>query len=221
MRNYSDKEVKQLNGFKKIMAFIMSFVLILSLSTEIIFAANSDDKEYNVQTVETVINDSDYTKYKSDKNYEKATEEIKINAENCISDGIWVENNKSYTLTKDNFIEFSVDIPKDSAYNLALSLAPLDDITQEYKFSLKIDGEFPFSACDELTISALWEDEGEIRTLTNGDQVSPLQKHKEGFSVSEIKDSEGLELYPYEFMLSKGKHKIKIEAAAKDLAIDS
>lgn len=195
-----------MNRFKKIIAFIMLFVLILSFCTEVLYALPTDD----AKTAKTAVYSSEYQKYKSYSNFEKATEKIELMA----------EDGKACNLTKGSAVEFSVNIPEDRAYNIALSFAPMDDITENYKFSLKIDGKFPFSDCEELILSALWEDEGEIRTLTNGDQVSPLQQHKEGFYLQKITDEEGIELYPYEFMLSKGNHTVRIEATGKDFSLE-
>ncbi len=208
--NYSDKEVKQLNRFKKIIAFIMLFVLILSFSTEVLYALPVEDKENSTETIQTEVYNSEYEKYMSQNNYGKATEEIEL----------MVEGGNAFKLTKGNTVDLAVDIPKNGAYNITLSFAPLDEITEDYKFSLKIDGVSPFSDCEELVLRALWEDEGEIRTLTNGDQVSPLQKHKDGFYIQKITDEEGIEIYPYEFMLSEGNHTISIENTGKDFLLE-
>ena len=208
-----------MNRFKKITAIIMLFVLILSFSTEVLYALPSKGTENSTTAVQDIVYNSEYQKYKL-KNYAKATQKFEFNVENCVSDGALTKDGKSCRLTKGNAVEFSVNVPQNAAYNIALSFAPLDDITENYKFSLKIDGKSPFSDCEELILRALWEDDGPIRTLNNGDQVSPLQKHKEGFSLQKITDEDGIELYPYEFMLSKGDHVITIESLGKDFLLD-
>ena len=206
--------------FIKFTAFIMLLVLILSLSTEILYAASIKDEDSDYSSIGKVDYNNDYQIYKSDNSFEKAIEVIVLDLDACISSGGIIENGMAYKLTKGSSVEFSVNIPENRAYNIALSFSPLDDITEEYEFSLEIDGAVPFSACDELILKALWEDEGEIRTLTNGDQVSPLKKHKEDFYIQKISDKEGIELYPYEFMLSQGSHIIKIEAISKDFLLE-
>ena len=208
--NHSDKEVKQLNRFKKIIAFIMLFVLILSFSTEILFAQTVENAENKNSSIIRSGNNSDYQNYKSDKDFEKSTESIELGT----------EKGEAYKLKKGDAVEFSVNIPEDGAYNIALSFAPLNDVAENFEFSLKIDGEVPFFECKELMLRALWEDDGEIRTLTSGDQISPLQTQKTGFTVQTITDAEGIEIYPYEFMLSKGNHIIRIEALGKEFSLD-
>lgn len=208
-----------MNRLKKITAFMMIFVLILSLSTEILYNATDNDDGGN-HSGNTEEYNSDYQIYKSDKDFLKATEVIELTSENLVSSADIEKNAKGFKLAKGNTAKFSFNIPENGAYNIALSFAPLDDITENYEISLKIDGKFPFSACEELVLSSLWEDEGEIRTLTNGDQVNPLQKHKSGFALQKLVDSEGIELYPYEFMLSKGKHTVNIENQGKDFLLE-
>ncbi len=197
-----------MNRSKKIVALIMLLVLIFSVNAEVLYASTTNDTvDGDIIEITEV-----YQNYNADNKCEKATEKIELSA--LTKDG------KALKLLKGESIEFSVNVPESAAYNIALSFAPLDEITENYKISLKIDGELPFSECDELILSALWEDDGEIRTLTNGDQVSPLQKHKDGFYLQKITDDEGIELYPYEFMLSKGEHTIRIEAKGKDLLLE-
>jgi len=198
----------------------MLFVLILSFSTEVLYAIPVKETEKIATTTVSAVGSIEYQKYKLDNNYEKATDKIELSTQKCISDGVLTDDGKAYKLAKGKKAEFSVNVPANGAYNIALSFSALDDITENYKFSLKIDGKSPFTGCEELMLRALWEDDGEIRTLTNGDQVSPLQKHKEGFYLQKITDDEGIELYPYEFMLSEGEHKIRIEAIGKEFLLE-
>ena len=206
-----------MNGFKKIMAVIMIIVLFFSFNTQILNAVSVDEIDNSdMAAPNKVYQDYNY----SDNNFEKATENIDLDAENRISGGTLIKDSNAFKLEKGDAIEFSVNITKNAAYNIALSFSPLDEITENYKISLKIDGKTPFSECEELILRTLWEDDGEIRTLTNGDQVSPLQKHKDGFYIQKFVDDEGIQLYPYEFMLSEGKHTIRIEILSKELLID-
>ena len=202
----------------------MLFVLILSCSTEILYAVPVENAVGNSETPEpstqTAIFGDEYKTYKSDNNFSKALEKIEICTDNYISGGTATENAAVYKLVKGDTIKFSVNIPQNCAYNIALLFATLDEITEDYKFSLKIDGVTPFPQCQELIVKALWEDEGEIRTLTNGDQVNPLQKHKDGFYLQKITDIEGIELMPYEFMFSAGDHIIEITALGKEFLLE-
>ena len=198
----------------------MLFVLILSCSAEVLYALPAEKAENVTKTSETDVLKTDYQKYKSDNKFKAASEIIELSVKNADSDGALTESGNAYKLSKGKSAEFTVNIPENVAYNIALSFSPLDDVTENYEFSIQIDGKFPFSACEELVLRALWEDDGEIRTLTNGDQVSPLQKHKEGFYLQKISDDEGIEIYPYEFMLPEGEHRIRIEAIGKEFLLE-
>jgi len=209
-----------MSRFKKIAVYVLAFALIFSLYS-VISGISSDeyDEDYSASFGKVEYN-SEYRLYKSEKNFEKAAEMIELNAQSCILGSQYLSEGEAYKLAKGDAVEFSLNVPKDGAYNIALSFSPLDDVTENYKFSLKIDGETPFSDCEELILRALWEDEGEIRTLTNGDQVCSLQKHKDGFYFQKITDDEGIELIPYEFMLSAGEHTIRIESCGKEFLLE-
>ena len=196
-----------------------NYTNLLSCSTEILYAVPVEEPETEVPQTQVAIFGDDYTTYKSDNNFDKATDKIELGVENYISGGTATEDAEAYKLVKGDTVQYSVNIPQNGAYNIALMFAVLDEITEDYKFSLKIDGVAPFPQCEELIVKSLWEDEGEIRTLTNGDQVNPLQKHKEGFYLQKITDSEGIELMPYEFMLSEGDHVIEVTALGKEFLL--
>lgn len=193
---------------KKLLATVLVIALVFSFALELFFNS-SETQEYDyTASFESLEYNSEYRTYKSEKGFNKATEEIELPLAETLKN-----------LVKGDVVEFAVDVPEDGAYNITVYFAPVDEVSESYKFSLKLDGEAPFSACDELILKALWEDDGEIRTLTNGDQVNPLQKHKDGFYAQKIIDEEGIELYPYEFMLSKGQHNLKIENLGKEFII--
>lgn len=164
----------------------------------------------------------DYDVYKSKYGFEKAGEEVAITYANHVSGAEIIDDEEySYVCKLQNRtnVTFAFSVPKNGAYNVEIFFSPLDDITQKYDFSLKIDGEFPFSKCERLRLFSLWEDDGEIRTLTNGDEVNPLQKHKPGYSRQKLFDSSGIETAPYEFMLSAGDHTLTLRNAGKDFAV--
>ena len=164
----------------------------------------------------------DYDVYKSKYGFEKASEEVAITYANHVSGAEIIDDEEySYVCKLQNRtnVTFAFSVPKNGAYNVEIFFSPLDDITQKYDFSLKIDGEFPFSKCERLRLFSLWEDDGEIRTLTNGDEVNPLQKHKPGYSRQKLFDSGGIQTAPYEFMLSAGDHTLTLRNAGKDFAV--
>ena len=189
-----------MNNLKKITAFILSLTLILiPLNAEKMNNVKADSS--------SVIPDGEYSAYKAGLNYPNSTEEL------VLADGDYL------TADKQNGAEWSFDTKSDSKYNIKLVFAPTDENTNIYKYSLFIDNSLPFKSCEELKLRTYWEDDGGIRTLTNGDQVNPLQKCITDFTEQTVFDPDGIENSPYEFMLSAGKHTIKIVSLGKAFKI--
>lgn len=146
-----------MNNFKKITAFILSLTLVL-------IPLNAEKMNNVKAESSSVIPDGEYSAYKAGLNYPNSTEEV------VLADGDYL------TADKQNGAEWSFDTKSDSKYNIKLVFAPTDENTNIYKYSLFIDNSLPFKSCEELKLRTYWEDDGGIRTLTNGDQVNPLQK---------------------------------------------
>ena len=117
-----------MNRSRKIMAVIMLLVLIFSVNAEVLYASHTHDKNNSDITANMEV----YQDYKTDDKFEKATEIIELDAKNSLSGGILTEDGTALKVTKGNAIEFSVNVPESAAYNIALSFAPLDDITEYY-----------------------------------------------------------------------------------------
>ena len=97
--------------------------------------------------------------------------------------------------------------------------ANLLETAETYEIDLKIDGANPFAGCEKLSFNALWRDDGDIRQLSNGDQVTPAQKQVEGFVTRPLTDADGLVLAPYEFTLTAGVHTIAVTAVGREFLL--
>ncbi len=117
--------------------------------------------------------------------------------------GVIVENGK--TVTED------ITVTADGEYEISIVFKPVEENTQAVEYSVKVDGEYPFLGAELLTAPVLYEDDGEKRTLSNGDQTAAAQKVKDGYFTSTAYDKTGVTLTPYSFNLTAGKHTVTIE----------
>ena len=117
--------------------------------------------------------------------------------------GVIVENGKTATE--------NITVTDDGEYEISIVFKPIEENTQAVEYSVKVDGEYPFSGAELLTAPVLYEDDGEKRTLSNGDQTAAAQKVKEGYFTSTAYDKTGVTLTPYSFNLTAGKHTVTIE----------
>ena len=135
------------------------------------------------------------------------------------------EFNKSFMLAAPKVLknkasqDVSVSVPADGDYELSVTFKATDNSTQKIEYAVKIDGKYPFEEAVLLEAPVIYEDDGEIRTLSNGDQTAPAQKVKDGYVTSVAYDKTGVELFPYKFDLIAGEHTVTIENTSNDFEL--
>ncbi|MBE6778551.1 MAG: extracellular solute-binding protein [Ruminococcaceae bacterium] len=128
-------------------------------------------------------------------------------------------NEKKDDVRVNSTISFVINAPVDGAYNLAVRFANIEATAEDYVFELLLDGKMPFAECREMTVSALWEDDGGIRVLSNGDQVSAPQKQVEGVLTQRLYDYMGVAREPYVFYLTAGAHVFTMTATGRQFYV--
>lgn len=151
-----------------------------------------------------------YEAYLNKFGYSPSINDIKTKLSSTDGNKTDLKDKKAILLKSENYAVFEVNVPQNAAYNINIFFSDVKEAAEEYHIAVSVDGKAPFEACKDLTLYTFWEDDGENRKLPNGDEIAPMQKHTEGFSHSLLIDEDGLVTEPYKFMLSAGKHKIKI-----------
>lgn len=122
------------------------------------------------------------------------------------------------TLENGKTAEIAVEAPQ-GEYELSVIFKTADTATQKAEYNVKIDGEYPFDGARGIEAPVIYEDDGGIRKLTNGDQVSPKQKQREGYITAAAQDKTGIELKPYTFAFSAGRHTVAIENTGNTISL--
>lgn len=117
--------------------------------------------------------------------------------------------NEPIEISKGETADIAVNMPAGD-YEFSLIFGIADTATQKIEYSLKCDGEYAFDGADLLEAKVIYVDDGDIRTLSNGDQSAPAQKPIEGKMLSVAYDDEGVRLLPYTVALN-GSHTITVE----------
>ncbi len=112
-------------------------------------------------------------------------------------------------------ISFKMTVPADATYTVGVVFDNVNETAEQYPIGLKIDGKLPFAESDKLVLDAIWEDDGGVRELSNGDQVAPAQKHKAGFVDQLLYDESGVAIYPLEYQLTAGEHIFTVTGQGK------
>lgn len=203
-------------------------------------AENTENAESGEEEISTITNimstgnrDNTYSAYFTRHGAEKAPmREIVINA----SEGTAGENIKGilpeYTIEdyegeKDCLVwsnnegEFSYNftVEETGIYNLEFFYYTISGKSTTVDIGLKLDGEYPFTACNDLTLDRYWEDATAIRKDKRDNELKPTQKEKDMWVTYPIKDKEGLSNDPYIFYLEKGDHVLTIEGIRMNIAL--
>lgn len=117
--------------------------------------------------------------------------------------------NEPIEISKGQTADIAVDMSS-GEYEFSLIFGIEDTSTQKAEYSLRLDGEYAFEGAEQLEAKVIYVDDGDIRTLSNGDQSAPAQKPIEGKMVSVALDDEGVRLKPYTVALG-GSHTLTVE----------
>jgi len=96
-------------------------------------------------------------------------------------------------------------------YELHITFNTINEATQRIEYAVKIDGEYPFAGAELLEAPVIYKDDGDVRTLSNGDQTAPIQSKVDGYITSAAYDKTGVRLTPYTVNLTAGVHTVEIE----------
>lgn len=114
---------------------------------------------------------------------------------------------------------FNVNIPSNSNYNFVLLFSPLNESIQHIDYTLKIDGEYPFYEAQNLRADCIYQNDGEITSLSNGDQIAPPLVHIKGVMEAYAYDINGTTLKPFELSLNAGEHTVTVTASGNDVML--
>lgn len=126
---------------------------------------------------------------------------------------VWTNNRGNLTYT--------FDVEEAGNYCLELYYYTIAGGSTTIDVGLKLDGEYPFTACSDVTLDRYWEDKEAIRKDSKDNELKPTQREKDMWVTYTLKDREGLFNDPYFFNLSAGTHTITFEGIRTNIALKS
>ncbi len=192
--------------FRKLVSLMLSLVLILGT-----FSACKESKVAMVDLSayltrvdnSTESNVIGYSTYINQFNDNKSTENILIT----------VANEQAQCLIGDTLV-YQFDVEVEGLYSFCAEITGGSSTLSDYYGSLKLDGEYPFSECEQIYFSKRWINEGEF----DESKQPELTEDKNYISTARSDRSyEAGELY---FYLQKGTHSIEFTASNQNLNIN-
>ena len=217
----------------KYLQIILSIIMIISLLTVTVEALPVNDSANGVVTEESVTTDNSYNDtFMDDKKYiENSGLDSANDVEEIVLSDVYFTDgsvNEEYlgkknvlVLNENNSVSYNFEISKGALYIIEITYLPLKGNGTDIELSLMIDNEYPFEACQTLTLDRLWIDAGKPSVDLIGNEYSSAQKEYEGYITRALYDINGVVTTPYEFALSEGTHTLNIELLKQGMALSS
>ena len=117
-------------------------------------------------------------------------------------------------------LTYELEVPQTALYTLSLRYASLEGNGLDIRVGLRIDGEYPFSEAAELSFPRMWHNESETwKQDKDGNDLTPEQTEYRDMVDQPARDSLGVEVEPYVFRLTAGRHTITVEGGGEAFAL--
>lgn len=114
------------------------------------------------------------------------------------------------------------NVSRTARYRLYIRYYALENRAGDVEFALKLNGEYPFFGCEQLTLSKVWRnDTQEFAKDKNGNESRPGQEQVMTWQSAYITDGQGLTNDPYSFVFFEGVQTLSITGEMTDFIIDS
>lgn len=130
--------------------------------------------------------------------------------DNCF---VWTNNRGTVT--------FDFTVEESGIYNMEFYYYTIAGYSTTIDVGIRIDDEYPFTACKDITLDRYWKDASAIRKDSKDNELKPTQTEKDKWVTYTVKDKEGLFNDPYIFYLEKGNHTLTLEGIRTNIALKS
>ncbi len=116
-------------------------------------------------------------------------------------------------------LSYKINVLESALYYIDFTYLPLDGNGSDVEFGLKIDGDYPFAACEKLNLIRYWTDSADPTKDKQGNEYTSEQKEYGKFLTKHLRDTGGVESKAYKFALQSGEHTITLIAKSQGFAL--
>ena len=118
-------------------------------------------------------------------------------------------------------VNYSFTVKESGLYNLELLYYTIAGDNTTVELSMKIDGDFPFTAAKDFTLDRYWADASGVKKDSRDNDIRSGQVEYDTWVTYPIKDKEGLFNDPYFFYLEAGNHTLTFTGIKVNVAFKS
>jgi ABC-type glycerol-3-phosphate transport system substrate-binding protein len=120
----------------------------------------------------------------------------------------------------EGFVSFTVDVPRDGRYCIALSYAAMPGSRANIELSVEIDGFVPFREAQVVQFTRWWQYSSAERSFDNrGNMLRPSSEEIFTWRNAYVTDMEGFYTEPFAFFLPAGTREITLRSVREPVAI--
>nr|MCR5686183.1 ABC transporter substrate-binding protein [Lachnospiraceae bacterium] len=108
----------------------------------------------------------------------------------------------------DSEATWTVDVPKAGLYNIYLEYMITESHGVAAERSVRINGEYPFTDAQNISLTRIWTDGGQKRVDNQGNEIRPTQVEVFDWQSCRLADDRGYESDPYLFYFEAGSNTI-------------
>lgn len=139
----------------------------------------------------------------------------------CLSDAESGKVLRWESSEKDSSVLWRFHVAKGARYRLKIRYCALES-SSSISLGLKINGAYPFNACQDIGLSKIWENEtNTFATDRAGNEKRPAAVQVVKWQEVFLSDSEGVSNEPYEFAFFEGENTLELIGISTDLMIAS
>lgn len=124
-----------------------------------------------------------------------------------------------------DFAEWTVELPSDGLYSVALTYQALPGKGADPELSLQINGELPFSEAESLSLYRVWRDtvgpEEPLETDAFGNELASDKTEVFAWITEPLRDKSGSYRDPYQLYFREGINTLRLTAVHECIAVAS
>lgn len=209
MRNYKNR----------LSAAVLSLILMLSLCMPIMSATAADTGAAGADSAKTesAADDSDYMAYAEKIAAEKRP--AKTAKWSAPAKAAMVSDVRALTVAEGKSVTLDINVPEAGAYAMTLKYCALGTGTGSVHTSVKVNGAFPFSSAENISLGRFFVNDGTITKDVLGNQLAPYQITEERWQTAVLNGDNNYAGDYYEWVFRAGVNKITLEAVQGDFAV--
>lgn len=218
--------MRYIDVMKNSIIFFLVFALLASVS---VFTSSAEEAVSHSVMDYSDLSD-DYDRYLTESKLPNAKEEdafsvkateysYEKNSNVSVAENYHNENAALIWKSESGEVSYEINAINSAMYNIDFTYLPLEGNGSDIEYELKIDGEYPFSACKDLKLVRYWVDSAKPTVDEKGNEYTSEQVEYGHFFKKSVSDCNGVDVRSFKFALTKGKHIVTIIAKSQPFAL--